>query len=296
MCSGIPPTWKGCWPFRRDFHLALLEDAAESLGSTIQGRHTGTLGLMGTLSFNGNKTVTTGGGGALLTNDAALARRAKHLTTTAKMPHRWEYRPRRGRLQLSDAEHQCSPRLRAVGAVARVPRRQTPAVRALREGFCRHARGNLMAEPAGCRSNYWLQTLLLNPAVARSARCDSRGHQRRRIHDETGLDVDAQARSLSGCAEDAADVAESLEARLINIPSSAFLAAADGRMSMSAVLLVGAGGHARACIDVIETEGRFKIAGLVGRSEEVGRADSGLSRSRHATPILPSARPSMPTP
>ena len=73
----------------KEYHLAVVEDAAESLGSTYQGKHTGTLGLLGTLSFNGNKTITTGGGGALLTGDPHLAERAKHLTTTAKVPHRW---------------------------------------------------------------------------------------------------------------------------------------------------------------------------------------------------------------
>lgn len=78
-----------------EFGLAVVEDAAESLGSTIAGRHTGTFGVVGTLSFNGNKTVTTGGGGAILTNDEGLARRAKHLTTTAKVPHRAPPRPGR---------------------------------------------------------------------------------------------------------------------------------------------------------------------------------------------------------
>ena len=75
-----------------DFNIALVEDAAESLGSYYYGKHTGTFGLLGTLSFNGNKIVTTGGGGAILTDNTALARRAKHITTTAKMPHIWEYR------------------------------------------------------------------------------------------------------------------------------------------------------------------------------------------------------------
>ena len=74
-----------------DFRLQLIEDAAESLGSTVGGRHTGTFGLMGTLSFNGNKTITTGGGGAILTNNIELGARAKHLTTTAKLPHRWDF-------------------------------------------------------------------------------------------------------------------------------------------------------------------------------------------------------------
>ena len=73
------------------YGVVLIEDAAESLGSYYKGRHTGTSGLMSALSFNGNKTVTTGGGGAILTSDEALARRARHITTTAKLPHKWEF-------------------------------------------------------------------------------------------------------------------------------------------------------------------------------------------------------------
>ena len=71
--------------------IALVEDAAESLGSRVGDRHTGCFGLLGTLSFNGNKVITTGGGGMILTNDAQLAARAKHLTTTAKRPHPYEF-------------------------------------------------------------------------------------------------------------------------------------------------------------------------------------------------------------
>src|SRR5450830_666663 len=71
--------------------LPVVEDAAESLGSTSRGRHTGTFGRVGVLSFNGNKIITTGGGGAILTDDPELAKQLKHLTTTAKRPHRWEF-------------------------------------------------------------------------------------------------------------------------------------------------------------------------------------------------------------
>ena len=74
-----------------EFNIALIEDAAESLGSYYKGQHTGTFGKIGTLSFNGNKTITTGGGGMLLTDDEELAKKAKHLTTTAKAPHKWNY-------------------------------------------------------------------------------------------------------------------------------------------------------------------------------------------------------------
>jgi perosamine synthetase len=73
------------------YHLVLIEDAAEALGSYYKGTHVGHQGLLGTLSFNGNKIITTGGGGAILTNDANIAREAKHLTTTAKLPHLWEF-------------------------------------------------------------------------------------------------------------------------------------------------------------------------------------------------------------
>lgn len=73
------------------YNLALVEDAAESLGSYYKGKHTGGFGLVGALSFNGNKIMTTGGGGAILTNDDKLADYAKHITTTAKVPHNWAY-------------------------------------------------------------------------------------------------------------------------------------------------------------------------------------------------------------
>lgn len=89
---GHPVDMDGLIDLASEFKLSVVEDAAESLGSTFKGKHTGTLGRLGALSFNGNKTITTGGGGAILTNDPELARRAKHLTTTAKLTHAWEYR------------------------------------------------------------------------------------------------------------------------------------------------------------------------------------------------------------
>jgi perosamine synthetase len=72
-------------------NINVVEDAAESLGSYYKNKHTGTSGLVGTLSFNGNKTITTGGGGMLITDDESLAKKAKHITTTAKVPHKWDY-------------------------------------------------------------------------------------------------------------------------------------------------------------------------------------------------------------
>ena len=73
------------------WHITLIEDSAESLGSYYKNKHTGTFGKLGCFSFNGNKIITSGGGGVIVTNDEKLAKKAKHLTTTAKVPHKWEY-------------------------------------------------------------------------------------------------------------------------------------------------------------------------------------------------------------
>lgn len=76
----------------KEWHIELIEDAAESIGSTYKGKHTGTFGKIGAISFNGNKTITTGGGGMMLFMDEELGTYAKHITTQAKIPHRWEFR------------------------------------------------------------------------------------------------------------------------------------------------------------------------------------------------------------
>lgn len=73
------------------YRVPLVEDAAESLGSFYKGKHTGNVGVLSAVSFNGNKIITTGGGGMILTNNERLAKRAKHITTTAKIPHRWSF-------------------------------------------------------------------------------------------------------------------------------------------------------------------------------------------------------------
>jgi len=97
--SGIVPMHTFGNPCRIDeiiavadrFNIPVIEDSAESLGSTYKNQHTGTFGLVGILSYNGNKTITTGGGGMIITNDDELAAKARHLSTTAKVPHRWEF-------------------------------------------------------------------------------------------------------------------------------------------------------------------------------------------------------------
>ncbi len=203
-----------------DFRLALVEDAAESLGSLYHGRHTGTLGLMGVLSFNGNKTITTGGGGAILTNDPVLALRAKHLTTTAKIPHAWEYR------HDEIGYNYRMPNLNAALGCAQLE--QLPTILAAKRtlyqryktAFFNVAGVQLVSEPPGCKSNYWLQALVLDEDYAT---------QRDQVLQTTNA-VSCMSRPVwtlmqemphfSACPRMPLPVATSLAQRVINIPSS----------------------------------------------------------------------------
>lgn len=88
---GLPTKINELMGVCKEYSISLIEDAAESLGSYNEGKHTGTFGLLGAFSFNGNKIITTGGGGMVVTDNEELAKKAKHMTTTAKIPHSWEY-------------------------------------------------------------------------------------------------------------------------------------------------------------------------------------------------------------
>ena len=206
-----------------DFHLQLIEDAAESLGSTVGGQHTGTFGLMGTLSFNGNKTITTGGGGAILTNDVELGKRAKHITTTAKLPHRWNFvHDEVGfnyRLPNLNAALGCA-QLEQLPGFLRDKRRLFEQYQV---AFSNVPGVHLVAEPIGSSSNYWLQTLLLDTAHAEQrdavlAATNDAGLMTRPI-----WALMNHLHMYSNAPRAPLPVAESLERRVINIPSSSGL-------------------------------------------------------------------------
>ena len=146
----------------KEFNLEIVEDAAESIGSYVGNTHTGTFGKCGTLSFNGNKTITTGGGGAILTNDDDLAQRIRHLATTAKMPHDYEY------IHDAVAFNYRMPNINAALGCAQLSRLDDflSAKRILAkkyaEGFTSAGSMQFVTEPHGTTSNYWLNTIRLN--------------------------------------------------------------------------------------------------------------------------------------
>ena len=205
--------------------LPLVEDAAEALGSRYKGRAAGALGRTAALSFNGNKIVTTGGGGAVVTRDPGLAARARHLTTTAKLPHPWESRHDEigynYRMPNLNAALGCAQMEALDGFLAM---KRSLAAR-YRTAFAGMAGVEIFAEPAFAQSNYWLNALLLDPPLA--------GWRDALLAEAHAAGILARpAWSLlhrlpmyAACPRMELPVAEDLERRIVNLPSGAALGA-----------------------------------------------------------------------
>lgn len=205
------------------YKLVLIEDAAESLGSFYKGKHTGNWGECSALSFNGNKIVTTGGGGAILTNDEELAAMAKHITTTAKIPHKWEFKHDKigynYRMPNLNAALGCA-QLEQLPKFLENKRR---LAQKYKDAFSNIEGIHFFEEPSYAKSNYWLNTLILDPNFI---------HERNRILEETNKAniMTRPAWTLIHKMEIYKHVprmdlttAELLEQSIINIPSSACL-------------------------------------------------------------------------
>lgn len=162
---GHPADLEGLVRICGEWGIALVEDAAESLGSTYHGRHTGTFGVLGTLSFNGNKVITTGGGGMILASET-LAKQAKHLTTTAKQPHTYEY------VHDELGYNYRLPNLNAALGCAQLEQLEAfiAEKRQLADDYARCLTGSeltFLTEPDGCRSNYWLNAVICSDRAQR---------------------------------------------------------------------------------------------------------------------------------
>ncbi|MFA9478898.1 LegC family aminotransferase [Phycisphaerales bacterium AB-hyl4] len=206
------------------YNLPLVEDAAESLGSFYNNQHTGTLGRLGILSFNGNKIISTGGGGAILTNDDELAATARHITTTAKLPHAWAY------VHDQVGYNYRLPNLNAALGVAQmeqlpnlVEQKRRIAQRYL-DAFADVEGATILAEPTNARSNYWLNALVLDAKCA-AAHADllQAMHDRQWLVRPIWMPMHRLG-MYQHCPRAQLSVTESLAARVVNLPSSAHLA------------------------------------------------------------------------
>ena len=203
------------------WHIVLVEDAAESLGSKYKEKHTGTFGKLGAFSFNGNKIITSGGGGVIVTDDEILAKRAKHLTTTAKIPHPYEYR------HDEIGYNYRMPNLNAALLVAQleqldlfVSNKRELALK-YEEFFKSLQDINFIKEPKNSKSNYWLQAVIVKDLENRDEflkYTNSNGIMTRpiwKLMNELEMFEDCQCGSLEN--------AKYLEKRVVNISSGVVL-------------------------------------------------------------------------
>jgi len=225
-------------------NVALVEDAAESLGSFFQGRHTGTFGRLGNLSFNGNKTNTTGGGGMILTNEEALGKLAKHLTTTAKVDHPWQYAHDHigfnYRLPNINAALGCAQMEMLQGFL-----KKKRELAATYQDFFDSIGISFVGEAKGAKSNYWLNAILFKDIDQRNGFLEySNAHG---VMTRPLWNLTPKLPMYSDCQADELTHARWLEERLVNIP----------------------GGHCKSCVDAIEQEGKYSISGIVDLPEKL---------------------------
>ncbi|MCF8296738.1 MAG: LegC family aminotransferase [Saprospiraceae bacterium] len=199
------------------YKLILIEDAAESLGSLYKGKHTGTFGKLGILSFNGNKIITTGGGGMILTDDEELAKQAKHITTQAKVPHKWEY------IHDKTAYNYRMPNINAALGVAQLDNldnfiKNKRELADIYKNFFKKTEIEFFTEPKNAFSNYWLNVIILKGKTERDKFLEYTNSNRVmtrpvwRLMNKLEMYKYCQAGNLEN--------SEWLEDRIVNIPSS----------------------------------------------------------------------------
>ena len=198
-------------------NVALVEDAAEAIGSYFHGKHTGTFGNLGILSFNGNKTITTGGGGMILTDDDEMGKMAKHLTTTAKVEHPWEYVHDyigfNYRLPNINAALGCAQ----METLPRILEKKRELAKAYQD-FFDTIEIQFLSEPEGCRSNYWLNAIILSDLKERNDFLEySNGYG---VMTRPLWRLIPKLSIYAHCQTDALENSRWLEERIVNIPSS----------------------------------------------------------------------------
>lgn len=201
----------------KKWHITLVEDAAESLGSYYKGKHTGTIGEFAALSFNGNKIITTGGGGMVLCASDVDGRRTKHITTTAKVPHPYEF------YHDEPGFNYRMPNLNAALGCAQMQRlplfleQKRQLANEYRE-FFKGSNYEFVDEPNHSHSNFWLNAVLCEDKGARNALLEeqnSAGIMCRPI-----WQLMHKLPMFAECLRGDLEVSEDIEARLVNIPSS----------------------------------------------------------------------------
>jgi aminotransferase in exopolysaccharide biosynthesis len=199
------------------YNIILVEDAAESIGSFLKGVHTGNFGKLAAFSFNGNKTVTCGGGGVIITNDEKLGKLGKHLTTQAKVPHKWDF------VHDHIGYNYRLPNLNAAMACAQLEQIETfiadkREIASLYKDFFEGSQYKFVEEPIGARSNYWLNAILAENITQRDEVLEKLNSAK--IMSRPSWALMHKLEMFKNCFRDNLNNSIWVEERMINIPSS----------------------------------------------------------------------------
>jgi aminotransferase in exopolysaccharide biosynthesis len=201
----------------KTWNISLVEDAAESIGSYYKGKHTGSFGLIGTFSFNGNKTVTCGGGGAIVTDNEAIAKLAKHLTTQAKVPHRWEFAHDHigynYRMPNLNAAMMCA-QLEQLNSFVENKRELAHKY----QEFFNQTPIRFVSEIFEAKSNYWLSAIMFDDRNERDAFLAFANENG--VMSRPAWTLMNKLPMFAGCQNDGLQNSQKIEDRLVNIPSS----------------------------------------------------------------------------
>lgn len=214
---GFPSRIKEIQRICKEWNIPLIEDSAESLGSFYSGKHTGTYGIFGIFSFNGNKVITTGGGGMIVTNNKSLAKKAKHITTTAKKNHPYEY------IHDSVGYNYRLPNINAALGCAQMKQlekflKQKKRVAEKWEKFFVENNINFIKPIEKADPNYWLNTILLNSKKERDNFLYYTNQNN--VMTRPTWRLMHKLEMFKRCQHDGLQNAEWLEQRIVNIPSS----------------------------------------------------------------------------
>lgn len=207
----------------KKYNIILLEDAAEAIGSKYYGQHVGTFGNFGIISFNGNKTITTGGGGAIMTNSKELYEKARHITSTAKIAHPWKYNyDQLGfnyRMPNINAAIGCAQLER----IEEIIKKKRLLFNKYKTIFSETKDVRLFQEPANCRSNYWLNALILEKSKKNLKNQFISSCHKNNILVRPVWELLNNLKYLNNFQKDDLSCSREMHSRIINLPSSSFI-------------------------------------------------------------------------
>ncbi len=207
----------------KKYNLSIIEDAAEAIGSYYKNKHAGTFGHIGALSFNGNKTITCGAGGAILTNNKKVAQKARHLIATAKVPHPYNYIHDEVGFNYRMANLNAALGYSQIKRIKQILKKKRKLFNFYNKIFKENSYFKLINEPKKSKSNFWLQTILIKEKYSKLTGEIIKDLNDKKIYVRPGWELMTNLKHFKDCPKMDLSISKKIYKRIINIPSSSFL-------------------------------------------------------------------------